>query len=41
MDKSEIISIVENNYDININSIEKIKNVYKIISDSNKTYALK
>ncbi|NFM32671.1 CotS family spore coat protein, partial [Clostridium botulinum] len=41
MDKSEIISIVENNYDININSIEKIKNVYKIISDSNKTYAFK
>ncbi|MCW6111450.1 CotS family spore coat protein [Clostridium sporogenes] len=41
MDKSEIINIVENNYDININSIEKIKNVYKIISDSNKAYAFK
>ncbi|MCW6062710.1 CotS family spore coat protein, partial [Clostridium sporogenes] len=36
MDKSEIINIVENNYNININFIEKIKNVYKIISDSNK-----
>ncbi|EJO5346185.1 CotS family spore coat protein [Clostridium botulinum] len=41
MDKSEIIKIVESNYDININSIKKIKNVYKIVDSYNKAYALK
>lgn len=41
MNVSEVIRVVEDNYDINITSIEKIKNVYKIISKSNKAYALK
>ncbi|WP_050608356.1 CotS family spore coat protein [Clostridium niameyense] len=41
MNISSVAKFVENNYDITASSIEKIKNVYKIIDYKNNAYCLK
>ena len=41
MDYVYIKNLVEEKYSINVQSVEKIKNVYKIIDNSNSKFCLK